>query len=214
MKLNAPLTIWILVFCFSCNNAYRELEPTASPNVLHTGLQSIFYGQDRAFAYDTGVQFQSNYVSGLLFIKPESEDRYRIAMTTKMGQKIFDFSLDQQHFTVNYCLPQLNRKIVLTQLERDLHLITDSYLPPQELDIFDDQAKRTVYRLKRQKDYLHYHYDNATSQLVRIESGSKRKPQVIAELSDYQEGFPHRIHLDHNLLFKLKLDLKWVALNK
>ena len=214
MKVNLLFIVWILLFSAGCGDTYQGMEALEAPTEREGGFKSVFYGFEQAFAYDTGVRFRSNYVSGLLFIKPEGEEEYRIAMTTKMGQKIFDFSLDKENFTVNYCVPQLNRKIVLSLLEKDLHLITDSFLEPETLAVFKDELPKTVYRIKNQKDYLHYHYDDTSEQLVRIERGAKRKPKITATLSDYQDGIPHQIHLDHRLLFKLELDLKWFELNK
>lgn len=207
--------VFILLLYSSCNTAYKQLEKTTQPVLQLDSLTSVFYGYGRTVAYDTEIQFRKNTVSGLLFIKPEQNGRYRIALTAKMGMKIFDFTIDNQTFTVNQCIEQLNRKIILKQLEKDLHVLTDSYVKSERVQAFPNAAdNQTVYRLKRAKDYISYFYENDTAQLLKIESGSKKKPKAIATFEDYQNDLPHHISLDHNLLVTLRLDMKWIPLKQ
>jgi hypothetical protein len=208
-KLLAPIALIILT-C-SCTNYYRHLEPATAEKTAQAG---IFNQQTDGLAYDTNVRFRKTEVSGILFIQPQDSSRYRMAMTTKMGQKIFDFTLTPQHFTVNYCFPQLNRKIVLQLLEADLRLLTEHFDSLSAASAFTDTKRgQTVFRIKKGKSYLYFRYDNPDAQPVGIESGSKRRPKIIAALADYEGTLPHRIKLEHRMIFPLRLDLTWVSLN-
>lgn len=204
------LTALIILTC-SCTNYYRHLEPAAAEK---TEQPPIFSQQTEGLAYDTNVRFRKTEVSGILFIQPQDSSRYRMAMTTKMGQKIFDFSLDPQNFTVNYCFPQLNRKIILQLLEADLRLLTEHFDSLSAASAFTDTKRgQTVFRIKRGKSYLYFRYDPTTQLLAGIESGNKRRPKIIAGLADYEGALPHRIKLEHRMIFPLRLDLSWVSLN-
>lgn len=214
---NAPLSKTLalsalIILTCSCTNYYRHLEPATAA----TGAQSaLFSQQTEGLAYDTNVRFRKTEVSGILFIQPQDSSRYRMAMTTKMGQKIFDFSLDPQNFTVNYCFPQLNRKIILQLLEADLRLLTQQFDSRSATvrTFTDTQRQQTVFRIKNGKSYLYFRYDPTTQLLAGIESGNKRRPKIIAGLQDYQGTLPQRISLEHRMIFPLRLDLTWVSLN-
>ncbi|MBL7794684.1 MAG: hypothetical protein JNK77_20280 [Saprospiraceae bacterium] len=205
----APVAL-LLLTC-SCSNYYRHLEPAAAEKTAQAG---IFTAQTEGLAYDTNVRFRKTEVSGILFIQPQDSSRYRMAMTTKMGQKIFDFTLTPQHFTVNYCFPQLNRKIVLQLLEADLRLLTEYFDSLSAASAFTDtRSRQTVFRIKKGKSYLYFRYDNTGEQPAGLESGSKRRPKILADLKDYEGALPHRIKLEHRMIFPLRLDLSWVSLN-
>lgn len=204
-------SISLIILTCSCSNYYRHLEPA---NVEKKEQPPIFTQQNEGLAYDTNVRFRKTEVSGILFIQPQDSSRYRMAMTTKMGQKIFDFSLDPQNFTVNYCFPQLNRKIILQLLEADLRLLTQHFDGQSVAKAFTDtQRQQTVFRIKNGKSYLYFRYDKPDEQPAGMESGSKRRPKIIAGLADYEGALPHRIKLEHRMIFPLRLDLTWVSLN-
>lgn len=205
----APVAL-LLLTC-SCSNYYRHLEPATAEKKAQP---AIFSQKTDGLAYDTNVRFRKTEVSGILFIQPQDSSRYRMAMTTKMGQKIFDFTLTPQNFTVNYCFPQLNRKIVLQLLEADLRLLTEHFDSLSAASAFTDTKRgQTVFRIKKGKSYLYFRYDKPEAQPASIESGSKRRPKIISGLADYEGALPHRIKLEHRMIFPLRLDLTWVSLN-
>lgn len=198
----------VLHFLSACTNQYQHLSPTTQPPIAKKQLTSIFYGQEKAQVFDTGIRFRDFYVSGLLVVKAEEKERYRIVMTSKLGSKIFDFNLGKEHFEVNDCIEQLNRKIVLNILKKDLRLLTNSYLEPENKVVLADTLRQsTVYRIKAAKAFRHFHYDNITGHLMKIERGSKRKARTVVDIGDYKNGLPNRIDLKH-LQIKLELSLK------
>ena len=214
MKKARTLRFYILHFAVlhfllpACTNHYQHLSPIAQAPITKNQLTSIFYGQEKAQVFDTGIRFRDFYASGLLVVKAEANERYRIVMTSKLGSKIFDFSLGKEHFAVNYCIEQLNRKIVLNILKKDLRLLTNSYLElEKKVVLADTLGESTVYRIKVPKAYRHFYYDNASGHLIKIERGSKRKARTVVDMADYKNDLPNRIELKH-LQFRLELSLK------
>lgn len=204
----AILHFAVLYLCSSCTNHYQHLQPTDQPVVVKEQLTSIFYGHEKAQVFDTGIRFRDYYVSGLLVVKAEENERYRIVMTSKLGSKIFDFNLGKEHFVVNFCIDQLDRKLVLNILKKDLRLLTNSYLQPENVTAFTDTlADNTVYRIKTKKGYRHFKYDNSSGHLMKIERGSKRKAKTVVDIGSYQNDLPDKIELRH-LQIKLELMLK------
>lgn len=206
--LEEACIVGFLLLFTSCTNHYKTLQPTTHPAVVKTQLTSVFYHQEKVQVFDTGIRFRKYYASGLLVIKPEANEQYRIVMTSKLGSKIFDFNLGKEEFVVNFIIEPLNKKLLLNVLKKDLQLLTNSYLKPDKLvALTDTTSESTVYRIKAEKAYRHFEYDNSSGHLTKIERGSKRKARTVVDLSDYKNGLHNRIELKH-LQFKLELTLK------
>lgn len=204
----------VLYFLSACTNHYKNLQPSTQPPVKKEQLISIFYGQEKAQVFDTGIRFRNFYASGLLIIKAEEKERYRIVMTSKLGSKIFDFNLGKEHFEVNSCIEQLDRKIVLNILKKDLGLLTTSYLKPEKkVALTDSPGQTTIYRIKAEKAFRHFYYDDHSGNLTKIERGSKRKARTVVEFNDYKNGLPDKIDLKH-LQIKLELSMKRLRTGK
>lgn len=212
------LSIILLVVCFAvltgCRSTYKSLQLQKEKEMITKGFPSIFAHNQNAVAFDTEILFRSTQVSGLLFFQPLDGGRFRTALTTKMGQKIFDFTIGNDEFQLNYIIPQLKKKVILNLLRKDMQLITQSFPDNTHVEVFTQpEPAQTVYRLEKDKHCVYYRFDKTTGQLTGIESGSRRHYKIKAALQDFYGEIPHQITLDHKLLFKLQLNMHWVALD-
>lgn len=212
------LPIVLLMVCMAlgtgCQSVYKSLQPQNSKALATKGFSSVFAHNESAVAFDTEILFRTTEVSGLLFFQPLDDGRFRTALTTKMGQKIFDFTVGTDEFQLNYIIPQLNKKVILKLLRQDMQLITQSFPDDTPVTVFTQaEPAQTVYRLEKGKDCIYYRFDDTTEHLIGIESGNRRRYKIKAALQDFYGEIPHQITLDHKLLFKLQLNLHWVPLD-
>lgn len=69
--------------------------------------------------YNLQLDFKKHHFSGMLLIKEMNRGEIRIVGTTYFGMSLFDFSLTDGSFLVNYCIEPLKRKKLLLLLESD-----------------------------------------------------------------------------------------------
>jgi len=67
-----------------------------------------------------GDKFQQG---GLLALKQLSEGNYRTIFMTKFGMTLFDFEFGDNGFIVHKVMEQMNRKVFLKIIERDMEML-------------------------------------------------------------------------------------------
>ncbi|MBN2275256.1 MAG: hypothetical protein JXR41_12275 [Bacteroidales bacterium] len=83
-----------------------------------------FQGEDNPVLYKANVDFYRNHFSGLMVIKPVSDESHRVLFITELGIKIFDLELFRNgDYNLHYCLDALNKKSVVRTLKNDLALM-------------------------------------------------------------------------------------------
>ena len=83
-----------------------------------------FQGDHNPILYKTTIDIYQHHFSGLMVIKPVSEESHRVVFITETGIKIFDMEFFRTgDFRVHYCLEAMNRKPVIKALGNDMTLM-------------------------------------------------------------------------------------------
>lgn len=198
----------ILFLCSlcACSNAYKNLQPISNKKIEDKTIPSIFKNQEKATVFNTSFTFKKFFASGLMVIKPLENQHFRIVFTAKMGQTLLDTELTPTDFIIKKSIPQLDRKLLFKLLEKDLRLLCDRH--SGKTIAFQKRGETgTIFRLKVKKGYR-YFYENETSDYwKKIERGTKRRPKVIVELKNYENGFPEKITFVHQRI-PLKMEMR------
>ena len=75
--------------------------------------------------YHTQIDFFGKHLSGLLVFKATSDTTERTIFMTETGFKFFDFEFTPATFSVKYCLPAKNKKIITKTFQRDIGFLVD-----------------------------------------------------------------------------------------
>src|ERR1035437_4022081 len=95
---------------------YRSLQAsTANSACLNKFKPAI-----SSILYNTHVNVIGKHLSGLMIIKRMRDSTIRVVFSSEMGVKFFDFEYSGIGFKVVYCMEQLNKKVVINQLKKDL----------------------------------------------------------------------------------------------
>jgi hypothetical protein len=203
-------TILMIAMLPSCHTVRIASDNAPFVSQVKSGspLSTIRYG----LVYDTHIRIRKNEMSGLMYLRQVSEDVWRIALTAKVGQTLFDFELRPDTFIVHKCIEQLKRKIVLTYLERDLRLLTERYPNPDEIALLDAPEGYNHVRFKTpgRKGWRHLTMENVTGRVIGVAWGSKSSAKTQVLFTTFTDHVPEVIAIDHRTIFNFEIQMHQV----
>ena len=101
----------LLILCFSCVSYPKKKGFTETSSQQKNITNPYFSNASKDYVYKANIEAFGNSFSGLLIIKKLGNEHHRIAFTTEMGNKIFDFSFQGADFEVNHILKKMDKKI-------------------------------------------------------------------------------------------------------
>ena len=116
------LLISITLLAVSCGS-YPKKQNLVAINQQKALTIPYFANPDLDYIYKANIDVLDKHFGGLLIIKKTDDDSHRIAFTTEMGNKIFDFSFINDAFKVNFIPEELDKKMLLKILEQDFRVL-------------------------------------------------------------------------------------------
>jgi hypothetical protein len=178
--LSFNILLFILVGCAS---DYKGLQRTSTKSACSTLRPD---GIEKAW-YNTKIDVVGKHLSGLLLIKP-MDGGHRIVFTNEAGVTFFDFAFDPSgNFRVVNVIKQLNKKAVITLLQKDFALMLGLPFRNASYDVFfhgDD----VFHGVKQKNEIAYFITDKDCASLRRLEWGSGRKQKVTISF----EGAPRK----------------------
>ena len=196
--------LFISIFMFwGCSSQYKSLI-TADGNVY--AIQK-FKPDFKSTLYQAFVNVAGKHLSGLLLIKTMENGNTRIVFSNEMGIKYFDFEFATDgKFTVHFILEKMNRKAVISTLKEDFELILMLNLDYNKAFILKNNES-LYFVFQDAGEFRYYITDHETKKLEGIESGTKNKRKVKAQMFNYTENVPDSISIEH-CNFNLNISLK------
>ncbi len=133
--------------------------------------------------FDFVLSHKGKDVSGMLIIVVSESNHRRIIMTTHFGMTLMDFELTESALKLNYSIEQLNRKRILNLLKRDFETLFNPYAGRGVKFLFGSESR--INALKRGRGIT----------------------ATIMKFSDFSDGYPNQIFMDHpGLKLSIKLE--------
>lgn len=187
---------WVGCASYSKKQGLKEI--TTSQEVLSN---SYFSDHEKDYVYKANIDVYDTSFSGLLIIKKIDCNNHRIAFTTEMGNKLFDFSFTEDAFKINYILDELNKKILVNVLKKDFKVLITENL--NVLNTFKE-SENTVFETEITN---HRHFAFKNDNLYKIVRVGGTKEKVIFMYSEISNNIADQIEITHNNI-KLKIILK------
>jgi hypothetical protein len=179
-----------------------DKKPLAEPTYTAT------YFADHAtdYIYKAHISVYGNDFGGIFIAKRIDDVSHRVAFTTEFGNKLFDFTITDTDFTVNYILEELDRKIILNTLKKDFMLLLKK---KHDVTGVYENSGYTVYTSKsgRRDNYLFT--DKNSGQLKQIVNATKSKEKVIITFEPKSNTLADKIIINHKNI-KLNIDLTYI----
>ena len=164
-----------------------------------------FSDQAKDYVYKASIDVYDNSFGGLLIIKKMSEQEHRIAFTTEMGNKLFDFSFFKDNFKVNFILDELNKKILINILKKDFNVLITENL--SVLNVFTEDNNRIFETSINENKYYYYFSGSQLNQVIKTKNGKENVRFLFSKINNH---LAKDIEITHNNI-KLQIKLKSIT---
>ena len=193
-----------LLILVSCSSVYKNLKPTGGD------VDDIkkFAPNFTNVLYKTEVDvIGGHHLSGLLLIKTLPDKSVRMVFSNEMGFKFFDFEFKSDGgFMVYYIIKQMDKRPVIITLQKDFELVMMRKRNSETAYMRKDD--HYLYYVFPQEKGANYYVTNLQStELIRMERSSDRKPVMQAIMNNIHNDIPDTIGISHKN-FKFNIGLK------
>jgi len=198
----------LLLSLTSCTLATTK-NLVSSP-VVNTHFDNPYFSDsNQDYVYKGKIDVYGNYFGGIFIVKKIGRLHHRIVLTTELGNKIFDFELQNDSYKVNYILEELDRKIIINTLKRDFQLLVKEHTIVKKKYKNDPYI---IYQSQHKKQLNFYFINKDTGKLEKLVNTSKRKEKTIVNFESINKKLAQRIVIEHKNI-KLKIELKYLDNN-
>ena len=205
---NLLLSSFIVILLAGCKlGHYAKLKEMPEPDT--SAFKSIYGENFNSFLYKTNIRAYGKDFSGLLVTKQMQPKDYRVIFTTELGMKLFDFEFKDTSFTLHYCVPQFNRPVLLTTIQKDIEILLMNNLDGKPIAHYSDEKNTYDIRQIQFKDHFNYYYrGKASHHIEKIEHSRNGTIKTIFTLKDYNADLPGNIVIKHyNIKLRIELNL-------
>lgn len=165
-------------------------------------INLYFDNNNKDYIYKANIEAFGNYFSGIFIVKKLEESHHRIVFTTEMGNKIFDFSFQEDTFKVNHILKKMDKNVLVSILKNDFKVLLTKDPTVEKTFI---KKMDTIYATTINKK-THYHFisNGKLNKVIRVGNG---KAKVIFLFSEINDDIAKNIQISHQNI-RLSITLK------
>jgi hypothetical protein len=174
-----PLPVILIIFLHSCSfgllEGYHKTAVTAIEPV------SWFKTDSDHVLMNTTIDVIKNHFSGLMVIKSQPGNGYRVVFLTEIGLKIFDMEfIPGNPVKVHYFMEALNRKILVKTLSADMKLLLVLPEKDEEPVVYEGPSAQKMVKFKNKRGRNYYEISPLTGKPVQAYqvSGTSKKVRI------------------------------------
>lgn len=191
----------ILILFVSCKT-YKLTNVKSIANSEKT-VENLYFSSNEDYVYKCQMDIYKNHVSGILIIKKISEKTHRVVLASDFGNKLIDFEISGNDFKLNYVLPDLDKKIVISFLKNDFqHLLRQKY--PVHESFENNNAKIYLSKIDKKTYYLFFSKENGLLKQIIYTKNKREKIDFTWEAKKHI--FADSLNLQHKD-FKINIKL-------
>ena len=195
------LSSLLLVLFVSCAS-YPKKNGFNATSAVQSIQNPYFSDASKDYDYKANIEAFGNYFGGLFIVKKLGEDHHRIAFTTEMGNRIFDFTFQREGFKVNHIPKKMDKKILINILKNDFRVLVKEH--PSVENVFQKDSN-TIYETQiGNKKYYHFLSEEKLNKVVRVGNGKEKVEFTFSEIND---NIAQHIQILHKNI-RLKISLK------
>lgn len=159
------------------------------------------------YVYKANIEVYGKQLGGIFVAKKINDTLHRAVLTTDFGNTLLDFEVSENSFNVNYCVDDLNKKIVLNTLEKDFRLVFREKYNIEE--VFENQS-HTIYKTKYGNRFNYLFEHKSDKMLTKLTHTTKVKEKVLIQFEGKNTTFAEKIIIEHKNI-KLKIELNQIS---
>lgn len=171
-------------------------------------FQNLYFSDsEKDYVYKASIEVYGKQLGGIFVAKKMNDTLHRAVLTTDFGNTLLDFEVSENSFKVNYCVDELNKKIVLNTLKNDFRLV---FRQNHFIEEVFENKENTIYKVKDGKRF-NYLIENISEQkLIQLIHTSKTKEKVVIRFEGKNTTFAEKINIEHKNI-KLKIELNQIS---
>lgn len=196
------LILSLCLLTLACGSYPKKADLTPTDLQVNTVSNSYFSDLTKDYVYKAQIEVYGKSFGGLFIIKKIGENHHRVAFTTEMGNKLFDFSFNGDNFKVNYIMDDLNKKMFINILKEDF-----SALIKEQLAVTGSYQKGnyTVYKTHIfNQPYFYFIQNEGLEKIIKTKGGKEKTSFLFQEIND---NIADQITIKHQSI-KLIIQLK------
>lgn len=172
----------LFILCFSCASYPKKSGFTETVLKKKSIANPYFSDKAKDYFYKANIVAFGNSFGGIFIVKKLGEDHHRIAFTTEMGNKIFDFTFQGDDFKVNQIVKKLDKKILINVLKNDFRvLITESFTIEKT---FEGLGFQNVYQTRdRGKKLYFFESHEEIFKILKTKNGKEKKAYFFSMIN-------------------------------
>jgi hypothetical protein len=211
---NLLLNSIVLILLSGCSiQLYDTLQKSSGTDSQQKKVVPWFSaGRDR-YLLNTSITIYRNRFSGIMIIRPYTDNHYRVVFITEMGLKIFDMEFpDSGNIIVHYCIESLNRKTIMKTLQNDIGLMLNWMGNGKKMtELTDKKSGITVLKHKKKNKKAFFYIDKETGKTSKIIQTGITIKKVNLLYYKNQQNTIDSININH---YNLKLNIHLSPINE
>ena len=171
-------------------------------------VQNLYFSDsEKDYVYKASIDVYGKQLGGIFVAKKINDSIHRAVLTTDFGNTLLDFEVSENSFKVNYCVDDLNKKIVLNTLKDDFRLVFRQNYFVEEA--FENQL-HIVYKVKDGKRFNYLSENKSDQMLTQLIHTTKTKEKVVIRFEGKNTTFAKKINIEHKNI-KLNIELNQIT---
>ena len=196
------LILSLCLFIVACGSYPKKAGLIPTNLEVQTVSNPYFSDLAKDYVYKAQIEVYGNSFGGLFIVKKIEENHHRVAFTTEMGNKLFDFTFNGDDFKVNYIMEDLNKKMFINILKEDFSALIKEQLPVTEAY---QNGNHTIYKTSiLDQPYFYFIQNETLDKIVKAKAGKEKTSFLFQEISD---NIADQITIKHQSI-KLIIQLK------
>lgn len=108
--------VFFVIAVLSAGCSIRSVKKGEYVSVPEERYVHYFSVDSSTVFFRTALQVMNDHHSGLLAVKPVEAGKYRCVFTTQTGFKVFDYTLTDSRYTINYGVSMLSKDMVAKRM--------------------------------------------------------------------------------------------------
>ncbi|MFV0209179.1 hypothetical protein OBK13_08220 [Empedobacter falsenii] len=192
-----------ILFLTSCGTTYKIADIQDKQKVEKEFLNPYFSQIDKEYSYRFKITFMKNEMKGNFVVKKLGYDSHRVVMMSDFGNTLFDLSISENNYNLNYAMPDLNKKVVVKTLANDLQILFKNDFK------VDESIKTANFVVLKSKEVSLVFDENESSYFQELIHLKNNKIKTFNCFTTNQTDYPEKILIKH-YHFNLSIELSKV----
>jgi len=211
---NLLLNSAVLILLSGCSFYLSDgLHKTSGIDGRQSKIIPLFKAEHERYLLNTSITIFRKRFSGIMIIRPYTDNHYRVVFITEMGLKIFDMEFPESgNIMMHYCIDALNRKTIIKTLQNDIGLMLNWQGDNKKMtELTDKKSGTTVLKFKKKNKRDFYYINKETGNTDRIlQTGIITKKVNLLYYKNKQNTIDS-ININH---YNLKLNIHLSPINE